>query len=168
MTKKTRKNLFSPSKLKEIQSYISHALARYREDNSLNQTQMAEHFGYSRSRYHAFEKGLDLDNKLLKSFETIHYWAKGLDMSPDDFWVYIMSGSKTVAKKGVLLRWQEELFHALNKLKPETRRRWSQALSKQRKTERLEKAFLDMTQSLELSKKESDIISELVRVLHKS
>ena len=159
------KSFLSIDRKKEIQSQISHALVRYRKEKGLTQKEMAERVGYSLPRYRDFEKGLELNNQLLKAFDSISLWAHALEIDPTDFCTYVMAGSGTLAKKGKLLRWQEELFEALRRVRQDVRREWSQSVASQKRRDRLETALEDMGRILSLPKAKHDVVSQLIRVL---
>lgn len=160
------KTFLSDNEKKQLQSRISHLLARYRKENELSQREMAEKTGYSVPRYLDFEKGLELNNMLLKAFDTIGRWANAVDQDPIEFTQYILEGSSAMAKQGKLLKWQQELLRVLRGVPQDLRREWSIAIARQRKKERLEMAIENMTYELGLSKKEIEIINSLLRVLH--
>lgn len=159
------KTFLSTNSKKEIQSQISHSLVRYRKEKKLTQKQMAEKIGYSLPRYRDFERGLELRNQLLKAFDSISLWAHSMEIEPIDFCTYVLAGSGKFAKKGNLLRWQNELFEALKRVRQEVRREWSQVVAAQKKKDRLELALEDMARLLSLSSAKHDIVNQLIRVL---
>ena len=118
MAKEKGFKFFTDAKARKTQKRFAHFLRGYRKRQGLTQKQLASQLGYTELHYRKLESE-SADNTVIKSFDTLGFFAKLQNMTTVDFTSYIEQ--KPIETRKELFPWEVALLSAFTNLDVETR-----------------------------------------------
>jgi transcriptional regulator with XRE-family HTH domain len=110
--------VFTEAKAKKTQKRFAHYLRGYRKRSGLTQKDFSAQLGYTELHYRKLESESP-DNTLVKSFDTLLFFAKLQNMTMVDFASYI--DQKPIETRNELFPWEKTLLEAFSCLDVESR-----------------------------------------------
>lgn len=161
MGKDKKFKFYTESKAKKIQKRFAHFLRGHRKRLGLTQKQFSSELGYTELHYRKLESESP-ENKLVKAFDTISFFAELQKMTPVDFASYI--AEKPIETRNELFPWEKTLLKAFTCLDVEYRMTFVHDLCAKTNEKNIDK--LQDTVSLAIKLNEHLSRAEITQVLN--